>query len=52
MSIHLLTVHNLLLVIAFILALMSALAVPQGPRAGWQAWSWVFFVAALLFLVT
>ena len=52
MTIHFVTVHNLLLVIAFILALLAALTVPPGPKAGWAPWSWVFFIAAFLFAFT
>lgn len=44
-------VHNILLVIAFILALLAALQVPPGPKTGWAPWSWVFFIAAFLFWV-
>lgn len=52
MSIHLVSFHNILLVIAFVLALLAALAVPSSPRLNWLAWSWVFFVAAFLFVLT
>jgi hypothetical protein len=46
-----LNAHNILLVIAFILALLAALTVSGGPKAGWSPWSWVFFVAAFLFVL-
>jgi hypothetical protein len=55
---HTYSAHNILLIIAFVFALLYAvLAVAQWNRAAgigvfpWWPLSWVFFVAAFLFLV-
>ena len=39
--------HGLLLILAFVFAILAAIPVPA--KIAWLPWSWVFFLASCLF---